>query len=140
MLDAALEWASPILSAGIELVLTYILVRLAALAPTFVKAYIDRIRQEALHRAVVTGTNLLIETVDKGLTYHPATAGLVKATDHVWNSSSGILRWFFKHHFDAAQVHILKLIRARLAELNRVDVSVKIDEEDGWSAPKIPVK
>lgn len=140
MLDAALQWGEPILSGGIELILTYILVRLAALMPSFAKAYIDRIRQEALHRAVVTGTNLLIETVDKGLTYHPATAGLVKATDHVWNSSSGILRWFFKRHFDEAQAHILKLIRARLIELNRVDVSARIDEEDGWTAPQVPTK
>ena len=139
MLDAGLDWVAPILEGLLKLIATYLLARVAAIAPAFMKAYIDRIRQEALHRGVATAVNLLLEVVDKGLSYNPATAGLVKATDHVWNSSSGILRWFFKRHFDEAQAHILKLIRSRLVELQREDVIAKIDEEDGWSAPAVPV-
>lgn len=140
MLDAALEWLGPVLENGILALLTYLLARLSLIAPTALKATIDRVRQEALHRAVKTGVDLMLATIDKTLTTHPATAGVVIATDHVWNSSPGILQWFFKKNAVAAQAHILKLIRAQLVEQGRVDVVERITEEDGWRAPIIPTK
>lgn len=140
MLDAALEWLGPILENGILALITYLLARLSLIAPTALKAVIDRVRQEALHRAVKTGVDLMLAAVDKTLTYHPATAGVVIATDHVWKSSPGIIKWFFKKNTDAAQAHILKLIRAQLVDQHRFDVVEKIDEAGGWRAPNVPTK
>lgn len=141
MLHDALTWAEPIISELLVYLIGAFLLWISRFVPTGIKAHIDRVRQESLHRAVRTGVSLGIGALGSAANSIGPVAAVNIALTHVVDSSPGILKWFFKKNAAAAQAHVLKLIRAELAERGRVDVIEATEAAGGgWVGPQVPTK